>query len=202
MERPRQSIFGEIQIHVGNNLGPINPPMHKEETRGKLQRICNQVEECGINGLTTPHQSRRKFHVRGHSTFSILWHVGHQYFCGVRGLNVFCGEIRICNKERKNCRHWASMREKKRIVPDEHVQTMSRERKSKIKSHMARDELVTDFPHSSSYAQVFLAGFPSPQKFVRKRDRDFDSSYPRGNKEKRAKVYCRRPILSGLLVSL
>ena len=29
----------------------------------------------------------------------------------------------------------ASMREKKRIIPDEHVQAMSRERKSKRRSH-------------------------------------------------------------------
>ena len=39
----------------------------------------------------------------------------------------------------------ASMMEKKRFVPDEHVQAMSRERRSKGKSHMARDELVSDF---------------------------------------------------------
>ena len=38
-----------------------------------------------------------------------------------------------------------SMMEKRRIVPDEHVQAMSRERRSKRKSHMARDELVADF---------------------------------------------------------
>ena len=56
----------------------------------------------------------------------------------------------------------ASMMEKKRIIPDEHVQSMSRERRSKGKSHMARDEHVTDFPHSSSYAQVPLASFPLP----------------------------------------
>ena len=87
----------------------------------------------------------------------------------------------------------ASMREKKRIVPDEHVQAMSRER-SKRRSHMARDEPVAVFPHSSSYAQVLLVVFPSPQKFVRKRDRDSDSSYPRGNKEKRAKVYHSLPM--------
>ena len=79
--------------------------------------------------------------------------------------------------------------EKKRIVLDEHVQAMSRERKSKRKSHMARDEPVTDFPHSSSNAQVPLASFPSPQKFVRKRDRDSDSSCPQGNKRKKTKVY-------------
>ena len=56
----------------------------------------------------------------------------------------------------------ASMRVKKRIVPDKHVQAMSRERRSKRKSHMARDEPIVDFPHSSSYAQVPLADFPSP----------------------------------------
>ena len=83
----------------------------------------------------------------------------------------------------------ASMMEKKRIILDEHVQAMSRERRSKGKSHMARDEPVADFPHSSSYAQVPLADFPSPQKFVRKHDRDSDSSCHRGNKRKRAKVY-------------
>ena len=60
----------------------------------------------------------------------------------------------------------ASMMEKKRIVPDEHVQAMSKERRSKGKSHMAQDEPVTNFLHSSLYAQVPLAGFPSPQKFI------------------------------------
>ena len=57
----------------------------------------------------------------------------------------------------------ASMREKKRIVPDEHVQVMSRER-SKRRSHMAQDEPVIVFPHSSSYGQGPLVIFPSPQK--------------------------------------
>ena len=88
----------------------------------------------------------------------------------------------------------ASMMEKKKIVPDEYVQAMSKERRSKGKSHMAQDELVTDLPHSSSYAQILLVGFPSPQKFVRKRDRDSDSSCHRGNKRKRAKVYHSLPM--------
>ena len=88
----------------------------------------------------------------------------------------------------------ASMMEKKRIVLDEHVQAMSRERKSKRKSHMARDEPITDFPHSSSYTQVPQADFPSPQKFMQKYDRDSNSSYPRDNKEKRAKVYHSIPM--------
>ena len=72
MERPRQSIFGEIQIHVGDNLGSIDPPKYEKGTRRRLKRVCCQMEECGINGLTTPHQSRGKFHVRGYSTLSIL----------------------------------------------------------------------------------------------------------------------------------
>ena len=94
----------------------------------------------------------------------------------------------------------ASMKEKKRIVPDEHVQAMSRERRNKGKSYMTRDEPVADFPHSSSYAQVPLADFPSPQKFIRKRDRDFDSSCHRGNKKKRAKVYHSLPMSYGELL--
>ena len=52
-----------------------------------------------------------------------------------------------------------NMMEKERFVLDEHVQAMTRERRSKRKSHMARNELVVDFPHSSSYAQVPLVGF-------------------------------------------
>ena len=67
---------------------------------------------------------------------------------------------------------------------------------------MARDEPVVDFPHSSSYAQVPLAGFPSPRKFVQKRDRNPDSSYPRGNKEKRAKVYHLLPMSYGELLPI
>ena len=46
----------------------------------------------------------------------------------------------------------ASKEESKRFIPDEHVQAMSKERRNKRKSHMARDELIADFPHLSSYA--------------------------------------------------
>ena len=65
---------------------------------------------------------------------------------------------------------------------------------------MARDEPVVDLPHSLSYAQVPLVGFPSPQKFIRKYDRDSDSSYPRGNKDKKAKVYHSLPMSYGELL--
>ena len=69
---------------------------------------------------------------------------------------------------------WASKEERKRFVPNEHVQAMSEEER---RSHATWEELVKNHPHSSSYAQVPQAGFPSPQKFVRKRDRNSDSSY-------------------------
>ena len=73
----------------------------------------------------------------------------------------FVGRIEDGIKKGRIVDTGASMREKKRIIPDKHVQAMFRERRSKRKSHMARDEPVVDFPHSSSYAQVPLAGFPS-----------------------------------------
>ena len=74
-------------------------------------------------------------------------------------LMYFMGRIEDGTKRGKIPDIGASMREKKRIVPDEYVQAMSRKRRSKRKSHMAQDEPITDFPHSSSYAQVPLASF-------------------------------------------
>ena len=53
----------------------------------------------------------------------------------------------------------ASMMKKERIVPDEHVQAMSEEER---RSHATREEPVKNHPHSSSYAQVPQADFPSP----------------------------------------
>ena len=46
----------------------------------------------------------------------------------------------------------ASMMEKKRIILDAHVRAMSRERRSKGKSLMARDEPVRNHPRPSLYA--------------------------------------------------
>ena len=69
------------------------------------------------------------------------------------------GRIEDGIKRRRIVDIGGSMREKKRIIPDEHVQAMSRERKSKRKSHMARD---ADILHSSSYTQVPQVGFPLP----------------------------------------
>ena len=48
----------------------------------------------------------------------------------------------------------ASMMEKRRSKPDEHVQAMFKERRSKRKLHTTREESIENYPHSSSYAQV------------------------------------------------
>ena len=56
----------------------------------------------------------------------------------------------------------ASMMEKKKIVLDEHVQAMSRERRSKRRSHTTREEPIKNHPCSPWYAQVPLASLHSP----------------------------------------
>ena len=57
----------------------------------------------------------------------------------------------------------ASMREKKRFVPDEHVQAMSREEKGgKRRSHTTREKPVKNHPRSPRYAQVPLVDLHSP----------------------------------------
>ena len=59
---------------------------------------------------------------------------------------------------------------------------------------MRRDEPVKDHPRSSLYVQVPLVDLHLPQRFARERDQKFDSSYPRGNKRKRTKVYHSLPM--------
>ena len=60
-----------------------------------------------------------------------------------------------------------SMREKKGIVLDEHVQAMSKEeRGSKRRSHTTREKPVKNHPRSPRYAQVPLASLHSPQRFA------------------------------------
>ena len=53
----------------------------------------------------------------------------------------------------------ASKEERKRSVPDEHIQAMSGEKR---RSHATREEPVKNHPHSLGYAQVPLAGLHSP----------------------------------------
>ena len=89
----------------------------------------------------------------------------------------------------------ASMREKKRIVLDEHVQAMSREeRGSKRRSHTTREEPVKNHPRSPGYAQVPPAGLHSPQRFAQEYNQGFDSGYYQSKKRKRTKVYHSLPM--------
>ena len=48
----------------------------------------------------------------------------------------------------------ANMMEKKRFVPDKHVQAMSREGGSKRRSRTTREEPVKNHPRSPGYVQV------------------------------------------------
>ena len=84
----------------------------------------------------------------------------------------------------------ASMKEKKRIVLDEHVQVISREeRGNKRRSHTTREELVKNHPCSPRYAQVPLADLHLPQRFAQEYDQDSDLGYYQSKKRKRTKVY-------------
>ena len=78
-------------------------------------------------------------------------------------LMYFVGRIEDGIKKGRIVDTGASMREKKRIVPNEHVQETSREeRGGKIGSHMRRGEPVKNHPCSPGYAQVPLVGLRSP----------------------------------------
>ena len=79
----------------------------------------------------------------------------------------------------------ASKEERKRFVPDEHVQAMSGEKR---KSHATREEPVKNHPRSPGYAQVPFAGLQSPQRFAQKYDQGSDPNY-QSKKRKRTKVY-------------
>ena len=99
-------------------------------------------------------------------------------------LMYFMGKIEDGIKRRKIVDAEANMMEKRRSSSNEHVQAMFKERGSKRKSHMTRNEPVKNFPHSPSYVQVPLASNHSPQMFAREHDQSFDSSYPRSHKKK------------------
>ena len=67
-------------------------------------------------------------------------------------LMYFMGRIKDGIKRGKIVDTGANMMEMKRFVPDEHVQAMSRERRSKGKSYMAQDEPIKNHPRLSLYA--------------------------------------------------
>ena len=72
------------------------------------------------------------------------------------------GKIEDGIRRRKIMDIGASIMEKKRIIFDEHVQAMFRERESKRKSHVTQDRPVKIFPHASSYAQASIVGLLLP----------------------------------------
>ena len=95
------------------------------------------MEKCGIVGPITPHQSRRKFHVLDTLRSPYYDMLVVNAFVKFGDLMYSVGRIEDGIKRGRIVDTRASIREKKRIVSDEHVQAMSRERKSKRKSHMA-----------------------------------------------------------------
>ena len=123
------------------------------------------MKKCSIVGPTVPYQSRRKFYVCGHSTLPVLWHADPQYLMEFGDLMYSVGRIEDGIKRGKIVDTGASMREKKRIVPNKHVQAMFREeRRSKRRSHRTREEPIKNHPRSPGYAQVPLTSLHSPPK--------------------------------------
>ena len=90
----------------------------------------------------------------------------------------------------------ASKKERKRFVPDKHVQAMSAEKR---RSHATQEEPVKNHPRSPRYAQVPPACLHSPQRFAQKYDQGFDSGYYQSKKRKRTKVYHTLPMSYGEL---
>ena len=68
----------------------------------------------------------------------------------------------------------ASNKERKRFVPDEHVQAMSEEKR---RSHTTREESVKNHPRSPGYVQVPFVGLQSPQRFAQEYDQGSDPGY-------------------------
>ena len=115
------------------------------------------MEECGINGLTIPHQSRRKFVDILPSSYYDMLIVNT--FVEFEDLMYSVGRIEDGIKKGRIMDIGASIKEKKRFVPDEHVQAMPGEKR---RSHATREEPVKNHPCPSLYAQVPQAGFSSP----------------------------------------
>ena len=85
----------------------------------------------------------------------------------------------------------ASKEERKRFIPDEHVQAMSGEKR---RSHTTQEELVKNHLRSPGYVQVPYAGLQSSQRFTQEYDQGSDPGYYQSKKRKRTKVYHPLPI--------
>ena len=101
-------------------------------------------------------------------------------------LKYYVGRIEDGIKKGRIVDTGASKEERKRFVPDEHVQAMSGEKR---RSHTIREELVKSHPRSLGYAQVPFAGLQSPQRFAQEYDQGSDLGYYQSKKRKRTKVY-------------
>ena len=136
--------------------------------------------KCSINSSTTPHQSRRKFHVLYYDMLIT------NTFMVFGDLMYSIGRIEDEIKRERIVDTRASKKERKRFVPDEHVQAMSKEKRI---SHTTREEPVKNHPRSPGYAQVPLADLRSPQRFTQEYDQEPNSGYHQSKKMKRTKVY-------------
>ena len=85
----------------------------------------------------------------------------------------------------------ASTKERKRFVPDEHVQAMSGEKK---RSHATREEPVKNHLRSPRYAQIPFADLQSPQRFAQEYDQGSDPGFYQSKKRKRTKMYHSLPM--------
>ena len=139
------------------------------------------MEECGINGPTIPHQSRRKFHVRGHPTSPYYDMLIVNTFVEFRDLMYSMGRIEDGIKRGRIVDTRASKEERKRFVPDEHVQTMSGEKR---RSHVTREEPVKNHLHSSGYAQAPLPASIHPKGSHRNTIKGLTQAITRARKEK------------------
>ena len=107
-------------------------------------------------------------------------------FMEFRDLMSFVGRIEDGIKKGRIVDTGASKEERKRFVPDEHVQAMAGEKR---RSHATREEPVKNHPCSPGYAQVPLADFHSPKRFAQEYDQESNSGYYQSKKRKRTKVY-------------
>ena len=84
-----------------------------------------------------------------------------------------------------------SKEERKGFVSDEHVQTMSGEKR---RSHTTWEEPVKNHPRSPGYVQVPFVGLQSFPRFTQEYDQRSDPGYYQSKKRKRTKVYHPLPM--------
>ena len=121
------------------------------------------MEECGINGPTTPHsrEENSMFVDTLPSPYYDMLIVNT--FVEFGDLMYSMGKIEDGIKRGRIVDTRTSKEERKRFVPDEHVQAMSGEKR---RSHATREEPVENHLRSLRYAQVPFTGPQSPQSFT------------------------------------